>query len=192
MKETNQSLRIEVRRKLFHLLSIFYAIGYIYVDRALVIKVFLGMVIVVLMLELGRLYLPKFNQIVVKNFGGIHRPKELNHISGIFWTLLGVLILVATVPDRKIVLCCMGYLIFGDCVAALVGMKWGVKSLFGKSLLGSLSFFGICFLIGLAFFSPGIALLGAACAALSEFLPLPFSDNLWIPIIPAHFLLVVT
>jgi dolichol kinase/phosphoserine phosphatase len=74
---------------------------------------------------------------------------------------------------------------FGDSSASIIGATISKKHLpfnRAKTLEGSLGGFIFAFLAGLLFVSPWIALIGAIIAMTIEYLPLPFNDNLIIPI----------
>ena len=178
----------EIKRKSFHLISSLYVLGYLTMERGLFLKSLSILFLLVAGMEFGRLFFLNWNMKVMGVFYGIHRTKELHQPSGIFWTLLGSLLTMGFVPNKNVVLCSMGYLIFGDAIAALVGVSYGRHQYRGKSLEGSLSFFLVALLIGLFFFSPLMAFSGAVFATLVESLPLPFNDNLWIPLLSAAFL----
>jgi dolichol kinase len=80
--------------------------------------------------------------------------------------------------------------VFGDAAATLVGVKWGRIKLGQRSLEGSIAFFLICLIVGLGLLrvlmlNLNIVLIGALAAALIELLPLPFDDNLTVPIFSA-------
>lgn len=186
-----QALRIEIRRKIFHFLSLVYAMGYFFLGRERVLAILAPILVVEGALEFSRLFLPRLNQRLLALFGGIHREEETRRVSGIFWTLLGSVLTFWLIPDRAATLCAMGYLIFGDTAAAFVGVAFGRHRFGNKSVEGSAAFFAVSFAVGLAFFPPSIALIGALFAALVEMLPLPFNDNLWIPVVSGLFLLVL-
>jgi hypothetical protein len=83
------TLRQEGLRKLFHSLSAGYAGLYALAGRERTLLV-LGVAVGVGAIgEAVRLRNNGINQWLVGRFGGIHREKEVNRPSGIFWTLLG-------------------------------------------------------------------------------------------------------
>ncbi len=138
--------------------------------------------------EIARFLFPRVNAKMVKWFKGIHREGELQELSGIFWLHFGFFVTVYLLPDRGAVLCGMGYLIFGDSAAALVGMRWGRHKILGKSVEGSLAFICAGTAVGMLFVSPVRALVGAAVGAIAELVPLPGNDNFWIPVVSAGVL----
>lgn len=178
----------ELKRKTFHVFSLLYTLGYVFMERSLFLKIMLVLLVLVAVLEFGRLLLPGLNRRLLALFGGIQREHEKYKPSGILWTLAGAFATMLIFPDRSVVLCAMSYLIFGDLAAALAGTKYGRHKILGKSVEGSLAFFGISLAAGLYFFDPLTALLGALFATIVEFLPLPGNDNLWIPLLSAAFL----
>ena len=178
----------EVKRKLFHYLSLVYAAGYVVMGLS-VLKILIPVLLIEASVEFGRFLFPEANRKLMGLFGGIHREEESHRASGIFWTLLGSTLTVALFRDRAVVLCSMGYLVFGDSAAALAGVKWGRRQILpGKSVEGSAAFFIASLAVGLYFFPPPAALAGALLATCVEMLPLPWNDNFWVPLVSAVFL----
>ena len=185
-------MKKEIKRKAFHFLSLVYAAGYFFLERGTVLEILGTLLAVESCVEFGRFLVPGFNQKLVGIFGGIHREEEVRRASGIFWTLLGSFLTMLLFRRREVVLCAMGFLVFGDAAAALVGIQFGKHRIFhGKSLEGSLAFFLVSLAVGLFFFSPLPALVGAFLATLVELIPLPYNDNLWIPLVSALLLTFV-
>jgi dolichol kinase len=181
---------LEVRRKIFHLFSLLYALLYWQAGRGTSLKILCAAWAALAVLEAVRLRNPGFNQKLIKLFGGIHRPKEMNRPSGILWTLAGAILTIFFIPHPDIVLAALGYLAVGDAAASLVGKTWGVTRVGDKSLEGSLACFIACWAVGAfcltpAHFGRPEIVIGALLATIAEALPLPLDDNLWIPLIPA-------
>jgi dolichol kinase len=188
----SETLKKELKRKAFHFLSLLYAAGYFFLERGLILKILTAVLVLESFIEFGRFLFPGLNGRIVGLFGGIHREEEIHKATGIFWTLSGSLLTMAIFQDRRVVLCSMGYLIFADAAAALIGVKFGShRFLKNKSVEGSLAFFFTSLAVGLFFMSPPSALLGAAVATLIELLPLSYNDNFWIPVISASFLTII-
>jgi dolichol kinase len=183
----NESLRREIKRKAFHLLSVFYIALFAWAPRPAAVTVLGVLTASLAALEAVRLRRPGLNRALVAFFGGIHRESETDRPSGIFWTLLGAFLTVALVPPRDVVTTALWYLALGDAAAALVGRRWGRVRIGAKSLEGSLACFLVCWAAGTLCLSPAPgrpeALAGAILATLLEALPLPFNDNLWIPLV---------
>lgn len=178
----------EIKRKLFHFLSLVYAAGYFYLGKEPVLKILVPILIIVGTVESARLIFPKLNQAILPFFGGIHRESEIKKFSGIFWTLLGCILTIWIFKDRQVVLCALGYLVFADAAAALVGVPLGRHKFFGKSLEGSTACFVASMLVGLVFLHPGWALAAAVLVTAIELAPLPWNDNFWIPTLSGCFL----
>jgi len=80
-------LSTEIKRKLFHHLSLVYMAIYAFTPGWFAIG-FLGLVLLMFSaLEFIRLRRPEVNDWFLKIFGGLHRPTEILAPSGIFWTL---------------------------------------------------------------------------------------------------------
>jgi dolichol kinase len=108
------------------------------------------------------------------------RPHERRSVSGATWLAVGYLLAYLLFP-LPIAVAAMLYGGLADAAAGLVGRRWGRwRVAWGKSAEGAIASFATCLLIGLAIpeLGPLAAMLGAAAAALVEFLPLPGDDNL--------------
>lgn len=179
------SLKNEIKRKLFHQLGLLYLLIYWIFPRTFCVW-FLGVVLVALgSIEFVRLRRPEVNAWFLKRFGGIHREAEIMKVSGIFWTLLGCWATMVIFTNPRIVKTALGFLIFGDTAAALVGQKWGKtpwKSIPAKTMEGSAAFAGISMLWALFFLRWPVAITGALSGAWFETRKLPYNDNLWLPL----------
>lgn len=80
------------------------------------------------------------------------------------------------------------FLVFGDLVAALIGISFGHIKIGKKSLEGTLAMFSVCFFIGMVLFwtnplTEYCVFIGSATASLVELLePFGIDDNLSIPL----------
>ena len=105
--------------------------------------------------------------------------------SGIFWTLLGCWATILIFPDRRIVLPALGFLAIGDTAAALGGQKWGRETWKWnptKTKIGSAIVLVVAFFVWAACFVRWpVALFSSVAAAGIESYPLPYNDNFWIP-----------
>lgn len=99
--------------------------------------------------------------------------------------------------DQAVAVTALLFLSIGDPVAALVGRRMIGPRIFGKSPLGTVAFIGVSFLVIAILLSSGVVpyhwglLAGAVVAGLVELAPMPFDDNLTIPLISGtvmHFL----
>jgi dolichol kinase len=177
----------EIKRKLFHLSGLIYIVGLAFIPRDIYILVLSISAALILCVELVRLRWPDMNQFLIKLFRGAIREQEKNKISGIFWMILGVLITVALIKPLNMSAAIIAYLILGDGIASLAGLRfqgpfWPQSK---KRISGSLACFLMCLFVGAVFFKPDygwpLVVLGALTATILEGVSLPINDNLSIP-----------
>lgn len=181
----------EFQRKSLHFLTILYPLLYNLLSYRLSVIISAGVLVIDLIFETLRLLYPSINKIILSLFHGMYREKEKENISTLIWTLSGAFITILLFSDNKnVVTLSLLYLVFGDSIAAIVGVKFGKVKLGsrGKSLEGSIAFFVVAFLCGMLFFRWDIALIGALVSTAIEFTPLPMDDNFVLPIISAGVL----
>ncbi|MDR0977726.1 MAG: hypothetical protein LBL71_01630 [Endomicrobium sp.] len=184
----------EIKRKVFHLLSLLYAFGYLYLPKKVVIFCLAAVLTGVALMEYMRFKFSKFNDFFKNNFKGFYRLNEADKMSGLIWTLSGAFISIILFRNRNIVFASFLYLAFGDTAAALAGKTLGKHkfTVTGKSLEGSMACFTVCFIIGLFLFNMRFALIGAVVASLIEAVPWILNDNFWMQILNAGFLTVIS
>lgn len=178
----------EIKRKAFHHLALIYMILYGLLPRWLSVWFFLLVLIFAGGVEFIRLRRPEINDWVLKKFGGIHRPAEIMGPSGIFWTLLGCWVTMVVFTNKRIVLPALGFLVFGDTAAALVGRKWGKRpwpKCPNKTYEGSASFAAASAVWAMFFVRWPVAILSAITGAWVEAQSWPWNDNLWVPFLSA-------
>lgn len=196
----------ELKRKLFHLLSLGFAALYWFFPVWVVLAALITLFVMAAATEIARAKSKKFNDLIKTVFGGIMRDEEDKHTAGVIWTIAGAIIaitlfdptidlfqgLFADIDCRRCVMMCFFYLALGDSAAAIFGMAFGKHKIYcGKSLEGTLACFTVCLIAGL-FILPmwQAALFGAAFAAFAETLPWPLSDNLWMQPLDAGMLVL--
>jgi len=188
------SLRNELKRKLFHNLSLFYMGIYWVFPRAVSLSLF-GIVLLLLgAIEFIRLRRPEINAWLLQKFGGIHRENEVMTLSGIFWTLLGCWLTMVVFTNKNIVMPALGFLVFGDTFAALGGKKWGKHFWENnpvKTWEGSGCFAAISAAWAIFFVRWPVAILGGLSGAWIESQTLPWNDNFWIPLLSGAALSVL-
>ena len=177
-------LSTEAKRKLVHLSSGIFPLGYLAgISRPMILAVAGGVLALVLFLEITRLKIPWLNQKLLALFGQSHRPEELTKPSGALWTMVGVFLGLLLFP-KQIAVFSLFVLSISDGAAAMVGQRWGKHKIGKKSLEGSAAFFFSAVLIGLLFLPPLVALGGALAATLAEAVPFRIiDDNIRIPIV---------
>lgn len=175
----------EAARKLIHLAAAGIAAGLAWIlpgapRRAL----FAAVAIFALAIDVGRLSLPGLRRRFLHIFAPMLRGKEYHRLTGATTLAVGFMAAVVLFPREAAV---TGLLTAaaGDAASALVGRPLGRHRYSGgKSLEGSLAFLLVAFLVGSALpaLGPGHAAVLALGLALLEALPLPFDDNLLIPV----------
>ncbi len=187
-------LMAEIKRKAFHHLSLLYMGIYWLTPRVVSLSI-LGFVLVLLgAIEFLRLRRPEVNAWFLDRFGGIHRESEVMAPSGIFWTLLGCWLTMLIFTNKRIVLPAIGFLVFGDALAALGGQRWGKHPWNfnpAKTWEGSGCFAAISMVWAMIFVRWPVAILGAISGAWIEARPLPWNDNFWIPLLSGAALSVL-
>ena len=107
---------------------------------------------------------------------------------------MGCWLTIVIFTNKRIVLPALGFLVFGDTLAALAGNKWG-KHHWGKNppktWEGSAAFAAVSAVWAMLFVRWPVAILGALSAAWIEARPLPYDDNLWIPVLSGAVLSVL-
>jgi len=195
----------ELKRKLFHHLTLFYVGIYALAPGRVAILLLGAGLIILSVAEFIRLRRPEVNAWFIKAFGGLHRPTEILAPSGILWTLAGCWLTMILLPEKTLVLSALGMLVFGDTAAALCGQRWGthywysrpvepdpsrlawlkiwkVPANSSKTFEGSAAFAAASFFWIALFLRPHVALLGAAGVAWVESRRLEWNDNFWIPV----------
>jgi phytol kinase len=176
----------EIKRKLFHLFCLIYMVLYASLPRPVCLGVMAGLGLSITLLEWVRLHSPEFNQWTWQRVEGIARVWEKNAISGVFWTWLGSFLTMIIFKRREIVLAALGFMIFGDFAAALVGKFWGRHRWPGdttKTIEGTTAFALAATAAGWWFLPPHVVIISAVAAAALESIRLPVDDNLWIPLV---------
>src|SRR5262245_56128615 len=144
----------ELKRKAFHNLAILYILIYAVTPRFVAVSLIGLALLGVGGIEFLRLRRPEINAWLINRFGGIHRPEEIMHASGVFWTLAGCWLTMAVFVERPIVIPALAFMAFGDTAASLGGQKWGKHPWPknpSKTIEGSLCFAAVAILCALPF-----------------------------------------
>ena len=147
--------------------------------------------------EALRLAVPAVNARAVALLGPLLKPREKRTPTAATYLALASLavLLLFGIPAATLAL---AYSALGDPAAGIVGTKYGRlrvrllgRRLGGKSLEGTLAFLAVSTAVAAGLWAAGLygtlwpALVGAAVAALVEFLPVPLEDNLTVPLASA-------
>ncbi len=186
--------RDEINRKLVHFLAGLYILSYAILPRTYAV-VSMGIILgITLIVEFIRLTNPKINRFFTKLLKGQLRRNELTQPSGLVYTFSGAFLTMLLFKHTDIILTALSYQVFGDAMAALVGIQYGKTKIGKKSLEGSIACFITCLAFGLVFiFDYRIAFLGALAATFIELFPFPKPfDNFWLPFLSALTLKYLT
>jgi dolichol kinase len=175
----------EFLRKLFHLSGLVYLVLYACLPWAPCVFLLAMLGLFFGFGEYLRLRHAGFDAWCLRCFGRILRDHERRAVTGVFWTWLGAFSAILLFKEAHLVYPALGFLIFGDTAAALIGRAWGRHSWPGKpgkSFEGSAAFWVVSALWAGFFVAWPFAILSAAVAAYVETVDLPLNDNLWIPL----------
>jgi dolichol kinase len=177
-------------RKLFHLIAgSSIPLAVLCLPTELIEWMLIVASIAVVLLEAGRGLLPRVNDFALR-WLPFFKPSERFAVTGSTFLVLGATAAMFAF-DKEIVVLALLFLAVGDPLAAIVGSRDHRLRIFGKSVAGTAAFVGGAvaagFLIGLHPDIPRAWWLvpGAFTAAIVELAPLPFDDNLSVPLAAA-------
>ncbi|HAM36939.1 MAG TPA: hypothetical protein DEB40_06885 [Elusimicrobia bacterium] len=191
----NGSLKGELGRKAFHMLSLVYLAVYHWLGFPRAVMALGAWLVFVTAVEAGRFYSDRLSRGLQWIFRGMIRQTEQRSFSGIFHTTMGSFLTVLLAGGHaRIVTAALAWLALGDAAAALAGKTLGRHPIAGgrKSLEGSLACLATCLAVGLALgLRPAAALAGSLAATIAELLPSTrfYNDNLFMPVAAAAALL---
>jgi len=181
-------------RRLWHLLGgSFFPILAFFVPKEVLLITLGAMTGVFVAWEIVRLNNAKVNKWMTSHLGVILKEEERFRPIGTTYFLIASLA-VFLFFDKYVAITSLLFVSIGDLMATIIGEKFGKRIIFHKSLEGSLACLVSCLLVGVLMtkISPTIALpvaiVGAVSAAIVELLPIPFDDNLTIPLFSAGFM----
>lgn len=181
----------ELRRKAIHIVWGLIPVSYMVIEQRTIILSLCVLTFCCLITELFRLRFQSVNQLFVRIFGSMLRKNEHHHFTSLAYYLMGSLLSVFFF-EKILAIVSICFLIFGDSFAAVVGVAWGRKKLFQKSLEGSFACFVSCSLIGGILLASSfdwpvnitLAITGALTATVAEhFSNGIINDNLTVPLI---------
>lgn len=143
LQTNKKSYAQEIKRKLFHLISITIPILYYNLGEKTGNLMLLLITSLVVAVDLLRRYVKPLNKIVEIVFLNIMRKQEMEQkvlLSGTGNMFLGFL-LTSIFFKSQIAIASWVVLVVSDSVAAILGMRFGKKKINGKTALGSTAFF---------------------------------------------------
>lgn len=181
-----KSLKKEIMRKLFHLMELptllVYSIIRFYWTERVAIMALTGLFLVLMEIEYVRLeWKPKLP--IPKSFD-ILRPHERDNVASTIF-FVAATIIAFSVFDYAIAMTALFLTVFGDLVAALIGIKFGKRKIYKqKSLEGFIA--GLITNLAVGFLLlpdyPFIYIMMAFVASIVELLTGKLDDNLTVPI----------
>ncbi len=153
------------------------------------------------LIDFIRLFWPKANEFFMRKLKKvrIYKAKEERRFSSITTFLMGTFLSYLFFVE-PIFVACLGFLIFGDMMAKIIGINYGKRRIFQagqvKTLEGTIGFFTssitISYFLWITSVLPiHIGLTGATVATLVEILPLPVDDNVSVPILSGSVMMLV-
>ncbi len=146
------SLMFEIKRKIFHLVSIVFPVLYLFfVTRTEMVLLLIVINIITLYLDIARHLNAKVKRFVDNIFGSLIRTEERSgsfKLSGASFMMLGFL-LTSAFFAKSLVIESWFILAIADAAASIVGIKIGMPTKTGKSLAGSVAFFGAAILVSM-------------------------------------------
>jgi dolichol kinase len=174
-------------RRLFHAgngLILAFLPGQIGLTGGALVAVLAGVFVALLALDVARLRSTRLNSLFFAAFPALASPREAVGTASSTWYAGGVLLLYALFPIALVVPAVL-VLALADPAAAVVGRRWGRRRLGKGTVVGSLTFVAMAFVILAAFVTPAAALAVALVAAGAEALPWRIDDNLTVPLAAA-------
>lgn len=185
-------MEFEIKRKLFHLLSLVFPILYLFVSKQAMAVILIIITSITLFLDISRHYNTKIKVLVEIFFYKLFRQEEKSGVfmlSGASYMALGFL-LSCLFFSTGLTITSWLVLIISDCCAAVIGIKYGRPLANGKSFEGLIAFFiSAVFVSILTYYAIGystsflIIIIASAITSLIEFLSkeIKVNDNLAIP-----------
>jgi len=186
----------ELPRRLFHIFGgLSLPIAGLLVPQHIFLPTLVSITIIFLAIEFIRLKFPRVNRCFLSCFRVLLRGREASTLTASAYLLIAATI-VFIFYDKSIAVMALTFLAIGDPIAGMVRDKWGKMRVKGKSLLGSAACLLSC-LIAAAILSAithvalWLAVIGAICATIIEFLSLLLNDNLTIPLVSGGVMMLV-
>lgn len=184
----------EIYRKLVHLFAIIIPVLYYFVVKSdfISICILLPIALFCVIVDAARMENPELKNKFFKVFGMMLREHESKGLTGASYLLTSSIVVIA-LPIKEITFLAISYLVVGDTLASLVGLKFGKRRIVStmKTVEGLIASFIGCTIWGLIFnlyfFEIGlhqsIIIFGAIVASITEVSNLHINDNISIPII---------
>lgn len=186
----------ELPRRLWHIFGgLSIPVAGLLVPQQIFLPALCSATIAFLVFELIRLRFPQINHRFLTFFHVLLREREAATLTASAYFLIAASI-VFILCDKSIAAMALTFVAVGDPVAGMVGEKWGRLKVKDRSLEGSCACFLACAVAGailatITQVALWLAVVGAVCAALVEFLSFPVNDNLTSPLVSAGVMSLV-
>lgn len=186
--------QLGIKRKVFHTLGILVIFGsYQYLSYPLFSQYLFTLSVIFISFDFFKRYFKKLQNISYSLFRSVIRNHEKTQLSGISYTLMGVLISTSLFSHEINTLAIL-FLAFVDPISSFFGILYGKnhKILPHASLHGCIAGFLSAFAISLLYFSINslmldrllmVSIIAGIIATLSESLNLKVDDNFVIPVL---------
>ena len=172
-----------VWRRLFHVFSgSFLALLGVFLQSSVMMLVLVVLLGVALSVELSRFVFPWLNSLLISRFRLLLKKVEANKVTGATYMTAATLACF-TFFHRDVAISSLFFISLGEPAAALVRERLGGPRPWNRSPWGTAAFLGVALTTVAVLTSSGAVefhwalIVGAAVAALVEYLPLPVDDN---------------
>jgi dolichol kinase len=140
MQHPQNNFKHEIKRKLFHLSSLWMVFVIYFFDKKISLTIFFTLSLLIFICEISRKYFTPLAKLYHKIFGKILRKHEENGaLSGAFYMVVAAFICSLFFP-KIIAATSLTVTLISDSCAALIGRKYGKHKILNKSLEGSIAF----------------------------------------------------
>lgn len=189
----NNEITFEIRRKIFHLSSLIFPLTYLFISKTFMSLALFLITFSTVLLDKYRHHNQKIKVLIEFFFSSLFRKAEKTgnfKFSGVSFMMLGFFITCLFFP-KGLAITSWLILIISDCLAAIIGIKFGILTKYGKSIAGSSAFMVSATLISIvSYFFIGInssffiIIISCFMTTLIEFYAkkIKIDDNLTIPV----------
>ena len=186
----------EARRKAIHFATLVVPLLMLYEPlpwphgRAQWRWLLIGLTLTAIAIDLVRIHERRVRAFFRDFFGQLIREHERWSLLGSTYLLIAALLAIEIFP-WPVAVAALGFTIVVDSLAALVGLAWGRRRFFHKSLEGAAAglaggLLWAAFLVATGHLSWQVAVAGALAASLIEILPIPLDDNLGVTLFAGY------
>jgi dolichol kinase len=171
---------VQLWRRLFHAgngLAVAFFPPVLGLEKRGLLLILSSLLVILLGFDLARLRVPRVNALFFKLFPSLASPREAKRAASSTWYVCGVILAYALFPTR-IAVPAIVVLALADPMASIVGRLWGSRRVGNGTVLGSLVFFLVAFLVLSAFFGLASAVVPALVVTGVEVVPWRLDDNL--------------